>query len=206
MLNAKFVPIDIWPGVPAAAHKQRRSLFSSSYSKTLELLDGEMTKIRAKDILIQTYMTRDQIRNDGWPRAGINKPKSPGVILTFRREGKTVSMPCDRFDRWEDNLRAIALSLAVLRSVDRYGVTQSGEQYRGWESLPAPDKNTPSRSDAAEIIARWSGIKAYLIIADGSTCRDAVNEAMRRTHPDKGGSADDFRLVREAAKVLGERR
>lgn len=42
---------------------------------------------------------------------------------------------CDRFLRWEDNLRAITKTLDALRAVDRYDVVQGGEQYAGFKQL-----------------------------------------------------------------------
>lgn len=201
MIDARFVPIDTWPGSKTENWKRKASLFKAAYSKTLDLLEGELKKIAAKDILIQTWMQREQIRNDGWPKSNAAKPKEPGVILTFVRAGKTVSMPCDKYRDWEDNLRAIALSLQALRAVDRYGVTQSGEQYRGWESLPPP--SSPNNIDAAEeIISRWSSVPKEWIRKDPVQAATAINEALKRTHPDKGGRTKDFLAVQRASKIM----
>jgi hypothetical protein len=38
---------------------------------------------------------------------------------------------------WQHNVRAIALTLEALRAVDRYGATETGQQYTGFKALPA---------------------------------------------------------------------
>lgn len=203
MIDARFVPIDTWPGTKTDSWKRKASLFKAAYSKTLDLLEGELKKIAAKDILIQTWLQREQIRNDGWPKSNAAKPKEPGVILTFVRAGKTVSMPCDKYRDWEDNLGAIALSLQALRAVDRYGVTQSGEQYRGWESLPPPSTSVEMTDEIAEeIISRWSSVPKEWIRKDPVQAATAIREAIKRTHPDKGGRAEDFLSVQKAANAM----
>src|ERR1051326_4226362 len=142
-MEFKFKPIVKWPRVPE--NNRVRSQFSAKYSDTLELLESELRHLRARNpVLIQTYMRESDIRIDGLPRADARMPDNPGVIITFEKwfangtfhdKGqalgfvKPVSVPCDRFLDWKDNLRAIALSLEALRRVDRYGVTQMGEQY-----------------------------------------------------------------------------
>src|SRR5271166_2344051 len=104
MLNAIFRPIETWPKKPTAKRKAAR--FSAPYAKTLDDLERELNAIRARNVVIQGYWQRDQIRNDGWPRSN-QSPKSPGIILTFSRDKQTISMPCDTFLHWQQNLRAI---------------------------------------------------------------------------------------------------
>jgi hypothetical protein len=198
MIDARFVSIETWPGTKTQSYKRKKSTFRAKYSATLDDLEREISAIRARDVLIQTFMRRDQIRNDGWPKSNATTPAELGVILSFTRDGKTVSMPCDKFTHWEDNLRAIALSLQALRSVDRYGVTTSGEQYRGWESLPPPEKGR----SATQEMTKDQAIE-ILGVRTAGTRRAAAIEAMKRAHPDKGGTPEDFRLVHAAAKILG---
>jgi len=68
----------------------------------------------------------------------IARPKSPGVVLFFNGKHGEIAMPCDTYDSWTANLRALSLTLTALRAVDRYGASKSGEQYRGWQQLSAP--------------------------------------------------------------------
>lgn len=84
----------------------------------------------------------------------------------------------DMFDSWQDNVRAIALSLEALRAVERWGVSK-GRQYTGFALLTAgPGKEDLGR----QLVERHGGVR----------------EALQATHPDTGGetaSERDFDAV-----------
>ena len=174
-----FRPIDLWAG-PRTVNR-RASPFRAPYSSTLNLLDRELNALRAVRVVIQLALTEQDIRLDGLPRSAA-RPQHPGVVLAFRSElhGIDLQYAVDAFSRWEDNLRAIALGLEALRKVDRYGMTRSGEQYRGFRQLGAGDDGLVERGHE-------------LIEEHGS-----ITEALRATHPDHGGDADDFMAVQAA--------
>jgi hypothetical protein len=91
----------------------------------------------------------------------------------------------DAYDGWQANVRAIALSMQALRAVDRYGVSTKGEQYRGWSAIDSG--GDAARRAAQDLIASYGGLA----------------EALKATHPDRGGSNDAFIAVQEARRVLG---
>lgn len=197
MLNAIFRPLEYWPGKPTPPAARRRAAFKASYQKTLDLLEYELKVINAKDILIQVRLELSQIRNDGWPRSSAS-PTSSEIIVSFLRGKDIISMPCDRFDDWEDNLHAIALSLEALRKIDRYGVTSNGQQYQGFKQIEAPNKED-ARAGAEFFIAQAAGVRIEDVRADLST---AYRGAAQRLHPDYGGSHAEFSRLVEAKKVL----
>ena len=61
-------------------------------------------------------------------------PKGPAVIIAFESKHGPLKYATDVFDHWHANLRAIALGLEALRKVERYGITQRGEQYTGFRT------------------------------------------------------------------------
>lgn len=198
MLDARFRPLDSWPGDKTPAHKRKESTFRASYAKTLDLLETELRHLRAKDIVIQAGFRLEHIRNDGWPRGSAPRPQEPGVILSFHGKDGELSFPCDRYRDWEDNLRAIALGLEALRAVDRYGVTRRSEQYRGWARIeaPSPKVGRESALDLLTSIVQWPrNIVEQNVEA-------AIREAQIRTHPDRGGSHEMFVRVQEAKGAL----
>jgi hypothetical protein len=205
VIDARFVPIADWPGRATPSCQQKKATFRASYPDTLDLLEKELNHLGAKGVLIQAYFDRKDIRNDGWPRASA-RPKQQGVIVTFEKStwsgGKstvnTMSFPCDTFNGWEDNLRAIAKSLEALRMVDRYGVTRNNEQYRGFTALPAPEP-VSSRDAAIEFLSQVTAWPLSQVSADP---RGAYREACRTTHPDTGGTHELFLLVQRHGKAV----
>jgi len=183
-----------WPG--ELTRHRKRSPFKASYSNTVDLLESELRWLKAKDIFLQVALLPGDIRLDGLPRSGA-RPSHPGIILTFESRFGPLSYPCDTFDSWESNLRAIALSLQHLRTVDRYGVTRRGEQYQGWARLPAPSNGVQTAPQAVELLRRF----APDLVAAGKL-QEAWRAACLKTHPDRGGSADDFNAVQSAKDIL----
>jgi hypothetical protein len=106
-------------------------------------------------------------------------------------------------------VRAIALSLEALRKVDRYGVTKSGEQYKGFKALPPASPTIDSDAmTAAEFVCRhassngWTGT-ARSILAHRDEYTKAYRSAAHQTHPDlKNGNAAEFVLLGRAKAVL----
>lgn len=183
--------------------RTRRSEFGSTYSRTLSLLQRELGKLGASNIVIQAGFRPNQIRNDGWPYSSA-RPEHPAVVISFRSSVKDCEMafPCARYDRYEDNVRAIALSLEALRSVDRYGVTQKAEQYRGWTALPAGVSDGMTPGQAAIWLASISAIPKDYILESEETRQKAYRIAARKLHPDTGGTSEDFTKLGKAMQVL----
>lgn len=108
-------PIVQWPGEPTPWSRRQSAPFRSSWSSTLEVLERELRVISAKARVLQVDIAERYFRIDGYPRADA-RSNGPGVILTFDAFGGSLSYPCDTFDDWQDNVRAIALALEALRT------------------------------------------------------------------------------------------
>lgn len=167
-----------WPG--ELRRNRRRSQFDTPWGRTLTLLTTELGYLGAKNIVFQIAVDERDIRVDGRPRAKA-RAEHPGVILAFDSKFGPLKYATDTFDRWEDNVRALALSLEALRKVDRYGVSTRGEQYTGWRALPAGSDDTHGIPDAATA-------REYLERVYGGD----VKRALMETHPDRGGDREEF--------------
>jgi hypothetical protein len=201
MLNARFVPIEQWPGTPTPSWRRKNATFRATYIQTLDLLEDELQKLKAKEILIQAYFTRDQLRNDSWPKTNAS-PRDVGVILSFDSPKGPLSFPCDNFTAFDDNLRAIGLALQALRAVDRYGVTKGNEQYKGWAQI-APPSDIPKPGDAAVLFEQLSGIAAADIFHSPDQFQAAYRLAVKKAHPDApGGSNEAFLKLSRAKESL----
>jgi hypothetical protein len=189
-------PIVTWPG--AETKTRLRSNFSAPWAATLDVLDRELHYLSARDVLLQVAIPANQFRLDGFPRATARQ-EHPGVILTMSTNVGALSYPCDTFLRWEDNLRAIALALEALRKVDRYGVTKRGEQYQGFLALEARAGDEWTDTEA---VITWLRVISAPLPDTVATPAHLVRLAKRRTHPDHGGTSDDFDRVTRAEQHL----
>ena len=165
---------------------------------TLTLLRKEVAELRkpGTPVVLQIAMREQDFRIDGLPRANA-KPAHPGVILSIESRHGALSYPCDRFDQWQDNVRAIALGLEALRKVDRYGITKRGEQYRGWIAIESATDLPFAHADDAE---RW--LRTYTGW-DTAALSGVVRRARAVSHPDRNdGDRTTFDLVDAAVQFL----
>lgn len=193
-------PLQSWPR--EFTHPRRRSPFRAGWSDTIDLLDRELHKLgsynRNAPSVLQIAMREQDFRLDGLPRASAI-PDHPGVILHIEAAAQgPLSFPCDAFDRWQDNLRAIALALEALRKVDRYGITPGNEQYTGWKAIEATP--TVDAKAAAERFLREYAGHQY---GEVPTMANIHRRARAKAHPDRnGGDQSNWDKVEHAAKVL----
>lgn len=198
-------PIDNWPG--PLTKSRTHSRFESTLTSTLQLLRRELEFLGARGTTLQIALQDKDFRIDGYPRATA-RPDHPGVILSFSsRQVGDQGYPCDTFLTWQDNLRAIALSLEALRKVERYGVDKRGQRYMGFKALPSgiPMPTALTREEAAEIIAGHTlgWYTAEDILADDTICNSAIKRARVATAPDRhDGDRDQWDRVDRAMQVL----
>ncbi len=207
MIQLRFVPIDRWPQERTRDRKQ--TPFYKGYVKTLDQLEKELNYLHAKDIVLQAFISWDDIRNDGMPRSNAQFTE-PGVILTFQSDNGPLSFPCDTYTHWQANLRGITLSLEALRAVNRYGVTRRAEQYQGWKQIAPPsDRPFATKEDAARFIATH-GVDGSVpftrperLIGDRPFYIEMYRRAAAKLHPDKpGGSHELFVRLQAALRML----
>lgn len=192
MIDCRFKPITGWPSKPTPSWSRYRSPFKVGWQQTLDLLERELNHLSAKNITIEGFFHPSQIRNDGWPKSSA-RPSQPGVILSFDTKRGRMVMSCDRYPDWEANLRAIALTLERLRSVERYGITtERQEQYIGWLKLPESSAIDEATECARRLIAlACVGHAPSDLLSDRALFEKVAGEALRRNHSDtadNGGS------------------
>lgn len=188
------------------------SLFTVKWSQVLDLLEREYDELRGKHLVIEVDVPERQIRNDGMLRSDA-KATSPAVRVAFDSKHGPISLATDRFvrqsyrvgpgDDWQHNVYAIAKALEALRMVDRYGVSRSGEQYRGYKQLGAGGGVVASgmTTDLAfEIIAREAGTS---VAWARSNLRGFARQARANAHPDRNdGDRSRYDAVDQAVQVL----
>ena len=199
-------PIDRWP-LPNSPVRPYPP-FTATYDATILLLERELDSLGAKGRAVLQVVTRNgasDIRKDGLLRAQA-RIEHPGVRLSFESKHGSLTYATDRFDGtynrpgWQANLRAIALSLEALRKVDRYGVSKSGEQYRGWQALEAGEIKL-TEAQAMGVLREHAG---QPFASHANQVADLWRAAKANTHPDRnGGMRGPWDDVERAAKALG---
>lgn len=172
-MRLTFRPLPDWPHPVTTNRSSGR--FKATYSKTLMLLEHELVNLHAHGVVVGAGFRESDLRLDGTPRADRRQAPyiHPGVELSFDSKHGHLTYATDEFHDWQDNLRAIALSLEALRAVDRYGVSKRGQQYAGWAQLAA---GGPDAERGRVLVERAGG----------------MIEAMKRYHPDLGGTDRDM--------------
>ncbi|MCX8559807.1 molecular chaperone DnaJ [Mycolicibacterium mucogenicum] len=197
-------PLVGWPH--PETRDRGRSPFSATWTATLELLDRELWHLKnghgnAPSVL-QIALREQDFRIDGMPRANAI-PSHPGVILNIESSKGPLSYPCDKFNRWQDNLRAIALGLEALRKISRYGITPGDEQYAGWRALPQQASGLSfTAASALEFLRSAAGSDDDPTLRIGSAVQ-LYRRARAAAHPDRnGGDRSKWDQVEAAAAVL----
>lgn len=215
MLNIQVRPVATWPGKENNNPKQ--SQFKCGYKVTTGQLEDELHKANFVEgsVVLEMWVEPYEIRLDGQLRANARVRKH-GVILRFTRksgkiitrgdgrrvyETQDVSYPCDAFDHWQDNLRAIALSMESLRRVERYGVFKYDEIISRL-ALPTAEGKVSTRESAAAFLAQHSGMNMHEILNDTGVKAAAYKKAAIELHPDRGGDHETFLKLQESIRTL----
>ncbi|MDP9175649.1 MAG: hypothetical protein M3O30_17535 [Planctomycetota bacterium] len=224
----KFRPLGKWPREQTAAFNRKVHPFKSSgkygdnnggwtpgkitpVTTTYSDLERELIKLNAENpVIIEAGFRERDIRQDGMIYAGAPQPTFPGIILSFRApKHGPLQFACDDCKHWEDNLRAIALTLERLRLADLYGVTKRGEQYTGWKALPPPPATTPLmtvEASASMISEIAGGSPVNDIIGSHERYRESYRRAASLLHPDATGEVQSAKWskLQEAKIVLDQ--
>lgn len=205
---------------PASTRQQSR--FDTTWTKTLQLLGKEVDHLGGRNVVLEVDVPERGIRLDGQLRADA-KAASPAVVLAFESKHGPMQYRCDRFVEptwrrglnWQQNVRAIALTLEALRAVDRYGAVDTGQQYAGFKALPAGRAKPAShmtREQAAEVLDRIAiGPDAEpdedavpRMLMSEALAKSAHRSARANAHPDRhAGDRTLWDQVEQAAQVLG---
>jgi hypothetical protein len=202
----EFRPVGVWTD-PQTDPRRGAHVFKATWRDTLTLLDCEIDRIGGvPPAVIQIDVTKVDIRMDGMLRANA-KAGHPGVIVSFQSKFGPLRYATDAHERqyehgmegWQANIRAIALALAALRAVDRYGVTKRGEQYTGWKALAAGNSNGFTSADVALQWMRGQDDLEGQELAPGALYRKLA----RRMHPDTiTGNREDWDRLTAARRLL----
>lgn len=171
-----------WPmGWPRTPTPERNRLFKRDVSihLAIETLNAELRRFDAKEIVISSNVA-----------LGSSSPKDKGVCIYFKlRSGpkydaplRPYALPCDRWDRVEHNLWALAKHIEALRGQQRWGVGTIDRAFAGYTALHAPGESSA---------ATWYNVLGVPASCTYETALEAYRSEARRCHPDRNGGTHD---------------
>lgn len=173
------------------SYRSWRNKTKKSMADALEALDAELRRLCAQKVVISTNV---ELRQDGLPYANRRPPDDPGAAVYFALHALTKGatphvLACDKWNRVEDNLYAIACHIEALRGQERWGVGSTERAFAGYMALPAPGQTTAET---------WWVVLGVAHNATFDQIRDAYRDKARVAHPDNGGSNDAMARINNA--------
>jgi hypothetical protein len=142
------------------------------------------------------------LRKDGGFRAGKSNLDEPGVAVYFIYGDKTRVMACDAWLHVEDNLWAIGLALQANRKQAKWGVDSLERLFQVYvptreeQTQPPPRRESAQQSPAGELA--WWTVLGIDPITTKVVAQQAYWRLAKETHPDLGGSHEQFIRVQHA--------
>lgn len=135
------------------------------------------------------------LRRDGLPLAGQRQPDDVGVAVYFVHKKRQMSFACDRWDKIEHNMQAIAKTIEALRGIARWGTGDMLEAaFTGFMALPAPGAEQ-----------QWHEVLGVSARCSDDELLQAYRRLRSEHHPDRGGNPILFDRV-EKAYLAGRQR
>lgn len=176
-----------------------RAKFTASWSDTKARLETELRQLGTTGpVAMRLDVTEQDILRDGVRLRASARPATARVAISFESRHGPLTYATDAYDSWQDNVRAIALSLEALRAVNRYGVSHAGEQYTGWRAIEGPRPGFASRAAAIA----WLRAQPDLGDTDAMQASDLLRRAARVMHPDVDADRSRWDRLESARRVL----
>lgn len=179
-----------WPaGKPRAANPTYSQFGDRSIGTASDVLGNEVRRLDGRDMIISSNL---RLRQDGLPYANQAQPQDRGVAVYFTYKGRQMCFACDRWDKIQDNIYAIALTVEALRGIGRWGSGDMVEQaFTGFAALPDP--MDPYKIVGVPVGSPWQDITR------------AYREKAKMRHVDAGGSHSAMVELNEAYAKLKEK-
>lgn len=188
MINA--YPLQWPPGWPRTTQHRPSKFGTYTFEQMRREVLRELKLLRATDIVISSNL---RLRQDGYPYSGQRQPDDVGLAVYFKLNGEDQCIPCDKWNRIEDNLRAIVKTIEALRGLERWGAKEMvNAAFRGFKALPAQAIVTPFTAKP------WHEVLEVAPTASAETVKAAYRSLLLRHHPDQGGDEARFHDVQRA--------
>lgn len=185
-----------WPPAWTRTKHPDYARFQTPFATARNELMRELDLLGARDIIISSNV---ELRRDGLPYAGKRHPEDPAIAVYFKLNGENQCVPCDKWNRAEDNLQAIRLTIAALRGLERWGAKEMvNAAFRGFKALPE------SIIVGAGTARAWYEVLEVSQDASPDVIDAVYRRLLHKVHPDKGGNVADFTELQTAYKQAKE--
>ena len=159
--------------------------------RATKAVEDEVRRLGGTKCIISTNL---RLRLDGAPISDQRAPDDPGAAAYFDYKGKPRVFACDRWNKVQHNLWAIARHIENIRASERWGVGDLDRAFSGYDALPAPKPD------------EWWSILDVERDASSDFITRTYRNLAKEFHPDNQttGNAEKFVVINgayEAAKL-----
>lgn len=187
-----------WPNNwPRAPHRQQSKFKAPDLNRAVNKIEDEVERLDGKGLVISTNLKPTLSSKPEF----VSTTGDVGAAVYFNFKNTPIALACDKWNRVQDNLWAIACHIENLRAQERWGVGRLEQAFAGYKALP----------EQAGAVTWW-GVFGFKTEADAlcgsASIREKYKALCRQHHPDTGGSNE--RMVElnmaysDAAKRLKE--
>lgn len=176
-----------WPPGRSRTERWRRerAKFDVTFARARDNIVAEIGRLAGRypdpQVVISTNIA---LRRDGLPLAGQRQPDDPGVAVYFLYKKRQMSFACDRWEKIEHNMQAIAKTIEALRGIARWGTGDMLEAaFTGFTALPAPITAGMKRP--------WREVlEIGLLLVGPAEIQARYRVLASKFHPDKGPESE----------------
>jgi hypothetical protein len=159
-----------------------------TFAQARDALLDELRRLGARDVVLSCNITPDRHGRIIEPS---RRPADQGIAVYFTLDGQPKTMARDTYQRFEENMRALTLTIEAMRAIERHGGGQMmSRAFAGFAALPPP-MVTPPRRPCWEIL----DIKPT---SSPTEIRAAYRQRARVCHPDAGGTSEQMTELQAA--------
>ena len=108
-MNQTAYPLQ-WPAGWPRTESREGGRFKTTLNTALSALKREVELLGGRSLVLSSNVT-----------LGNENPKDCGVVAYFELRGQFISIPCDRWNNVESNVKAITLTIEAMRGIERWG-------------------------------------------------------------------------------------
>lgn len=169
-----------WPQGWPRSKNPIRAKFQVTFGRARDNVFRELALMKATNVVMSTNVIISQ--RTKLPYADQAQPADKGVVVYFTLFGKQQCIPCDRWDKVDHNMQAVAKTVEALRGIERWGAKEMvTAAFSGLVALPAPDE-----------IKTKPAMRYFDDCIDADHAKGRWNRLVKEMHPDVGGDGHEF--------------